>query len=209
MIQTNNTNRGGLEKKLLKTRIFAAGGAIVIGMAIMAAKFYAWHLTGSSAILSDALESIINVVAGGFALAAIIASARPPDQDHPYGHGKIEFFSAGFEGALIILAAFGIFKVGFTHLLHPQPLPHLGAGLLVLLGTAVVNLLLGIGLWVSAIPAIYVGRLLLGIGIVVGVVGVSNLLRGGHGMHGGHQALGDAPVVMQHLGDRRQAVGGA
>ena len=146
MTQTNTITRAGLEKKLLKTRIFAAGGAIVIGMAIMAAKFYAWHLTGSSAILSDALESIINVVAGGFALAAIIASARPPDQDHPYGHGKIEFFSAGFEGALIILAAFGIFKVGFTHLLHPQPLPHLGAGLLVLLGTAVVNLLLGIGL---------------------------------------------------------------
>jgi cation diffusion facilitator family transporter len=146
MTQTNTTTQGGFEQKLLKTRIFAAGGAIIIGMAIMAAKFYAWHLTGSSAILSDALESIINVVAGGFALAAIIASARPPDQDHPYGHGKIEFFSAGFEGALITLAAFGIFKVGFEHLLHPQPLPDLGAGLLVLLGTAVVNLLLGIGL---------------------------------------------------------------
>jgi cation diffusion facilitator family transporter len=98
--------------KLLKIRIAAAGSAIVIGLAIMAAKFYAWHLTGSSAILSDALESIINVVAGGFALAAVITSARPPDEDHPFGHGKIEFFSAGFEGALIILAAFGIFRVG-------------------------------------------------------------------------------------------------
>ena len=129
---------------MLKTRIIAAGGAIFIGMAVMAAKFYAWHLTGSSAILSDALESIINVVAGSFALVAIITSARPPDQEHPYGHGKIEFFSAGFEGALIILAAFGIFKVGFEHLLHPQPLFHLGTGLVVLLGTSVVNLLLGI-----------------------------------------------------------------
>ncbi len=146
MVQDDNSHQNGLESNLLKTRMAAAGGAIVIGMAVMAAKFYAWHLTGSSAILSDALESIINVVAGGFALAAIIASARPPDQDHPYGHGKIEFFSAGFEGALIILAAFGIFKVGFAHLLHPQPLPHLGAGLAVLLGTTVVNLLLGIGL---------------------------------------------------------------
>ncbi len=132
------------ERDLLKTRMTAAGAAIVIGMAIMAAKFYAWHLTGSSAILSDALESIINVVAGGFALAAVVTSARPPDEDHPFGHGKIEFFSAGFEGALIIFAAFGIFKIGFGHLLNPQPLPHLGAGLAVLLGTAVVNLLLGI-----------------------------------------------------------------
>ena len=129
---------------MLKTRITAAGGAIFIGAAVMAAKFYAWHLTGSSAILSDALESIINVVAGGFALTAIIASARPPDQEHPYGHGKIEFFSAGFEGALIILAAFGIFKVGFEHLLNPPPLFHLGIGMVVLLSTAAVNLLLGI-----------------------------------------------------------------
>lgn len=144
MTQGELSPRGGAEDRLLKTRIAAAGGAILIGTAIMAAKFYAWHLTGSSAILSDALESIINVVAGGFALAAVIASARPPDHDHPYGHGKIEFFSAGFEGALIILATFGIFKVGLEHLLHPQPLPHLGVGLLVLLGTAVTNLLLGL-----------------------------------------------------------------
>ncbi len=141
-----DTHRDSVESKLLKTRIAAASAAILIGAAIMAAKFYAWHLTGSSAILSDALESIINVVAGAFALAAVIASARPPDEDHPFGHGKIEFFSAGFEGALIILAAFGIFKVGFAHLLNPHPLPHLGAGLAVLLVTAVVNLLLGITL---------------------------------------------------------------
>jgi len=133
-----------VESKLLKTRIAAASAAIFIGTAIMVAKFFAWHLTGSSAILSDALESIINVVAGAFALAAVIASARPPDENHPFGHGKIEFFSAGFEGALIILAAFGIFKVGFAHLLSPQPLPHLGIGLAVLLGAAVANLLLGV-----------------------------------------------------------------
>ncbi len=140
----DNDQQGRNDSNLLKTRMAAAGAAIIVGLAIMAAKFYAWHLTGSSAILSDALESIINVVAGGFALTAVMMSARPPDEDHPLGHGKIEFFSAGFEGALIILAAFGIFKVGFGHLLNPQPLPHLGAGLAVLLGTAVVNLLLGI-----------------------------------------------------------------
>jgi len=143
MVPDIQSPRSDTEDTLLKLRVAAAGGAIFVGIAIMAAKFYAWHLTGSSAILSDALESIINVVAGGFALAAVITSARPPDHDHPYGHGKIEFFSAGFEGALIILAAFGIFKVGLEHLLQPQPLPHLGIGLMVLLGTAAANLLLG------------------------------------------------------------------
>jgi len=144
MAQDLHSPQSETDDKRLKTHVVAAGVAILIGIAIMAAKFYAWHLTGSSAILSDALESIINVVAGGFALAAIITSARPPDHDHPYGHGKIEFFAAGFEGALIILAAFGIFKVGLEHLLTPHPLPHLGIGLMVLLGSALANLLLGL-----------------------------------------------------------------
>ena len=112
----------------------------------MAVKFYAYRLTRSSAILSDALESIINVVASAFAIGSIIMAAMPPDESHPYGHGKIEFFSAGFEGALIIVAAFGIFKTGIPRLLAPRPLPHLDAGLLILLGTSGVNLLLGFSL---------------------------------------------------------------
>ena len=58
----------------------------------------------------------------------------PPDEGHPYGHGKIEYFSAGFEGALIILAAIGIFKTGVDHLIHPRHLPNLGEGLLLLVG---------------------------------------------------------------------------
>jgi cation diffusion facilitator family transporter len=73
-------------------------------------------------------------------------AAMPPDENHPYGHGKIEFFSAGFEGALIIVAAFGIFKASIPRLLAPQPLPHLDAGLLILIGTSAVNLLLGLSL---------------------------------------------------------------
>lgn len=109
----------------------------------MATKFYIYHLTGSSAILSDALESIINVVASAFAAVSIWVAAKPPDADHPYGHGKIEFFSAGFEGALIIIAAIGIFKTGIDHLLTPFELPHLGMGLFLLLATGLVNLLLG------------------------------------------------------------------
>lgn len=112
----------------------------------MAAKFYVYYLTGSSAVLSDALESIINVVASAFALVSIILAARPPDQSHPYGHGKVEYFSAGFEGALIILAAAGIFKTGFERILEPREMPNLEIGLVILLVTSLVNLALGAGL---------------------------------------------------------------
>jgi len=127
-----------------RTRLAAIGLSMLVGTALMSAKFYAYYRTGSAAILSDALESIINVVASGFAVFSIVLAARPPDESHPYGHGKIEFFSAGFEGALIIFAALGIFRSGIGHILQPRGLPHLGEGLLILLGTAAVNLLLGI-----------------------------------------------------------------
>jgi cation diffusion facilitator family transporter len=118
--------------------------ALLVGTALMAMKFYAYWLTGSSAILSDALESIINVVASAFALWSVLLSAKPPDESHPYGHGKIEFFSAGFEGALIILAAVGIFQQGLGQILHPQDLPQLQNGLYILVGVSLVNLALGL-----------------------------------------------------------------
>ena len=90
--------------------------ALVVGVGLMGLKFYGYWITGSSAILSDALESIINVVASGFGLGSVVVSAKPADESHPYGHGKIEFFSAGFEGALIILAAAGIFFEGIKQI---------------------------------------------------------------------------------------------
>ena len=120
--------------------------SLAVGAALMALKFFTFHLTRSSAVLSDALESIINVVAGGFATLSVWMSAKPPDADHPYGHGKIEYFSAGFEGALIILAAGGIFYTGMQHLLHPRQLPNLQEGVVILSVAAAVNLLLGIWL---------------------------------------------------------------
>lgn len=129
-----------------RNRLTAISLSFVIGTALMAAKFYVYHLTRSSAVFSDALESIINVVAAAFALGSIILAARPPDKSHPYGHGKVEYFSAGFEGALIILAAIGIFKTGLEHILHPQQMPNLELGLVILFGTSLVNLGLGIGL---------------------------------------------------------------
>ncbi len=139
-------NIKALDQDKQKTRLFAIACSFVVGACIMAVKFYVYRLTLSSAVLSDALESIINVVASGFALVSVVMAARPPDRSHPYGHGKIEYFSAGFEGALIIIAAFGIFRMGLHHLLHPRPLPNLQAGLWILLGVGFINLILGIGL---------------------------------------------------------------
>lgn len=134
------------EKTLFRNRMIAISLSFLVGTGLMCLKFYVYWLTSSSAILSDALESIINVVASAFALGSIVLAAKPPDPTHPYGHGKIEFFSAGFEGALIIFAALGIVREAFPQILHPHELPNLQSGLLILLGTSVVNLLLGIGL---------------------------------------------------------------
>ena len=75
--------------------------AVVAGIVLMAVKFLAWRLTGSSAVYSDAVESIVNVVASGFALWAVAQSHRPADRTHPYGHGRFEFVSMSVEGALI------------------------------------------------------------------------------------------------------------
>jgi cation diffusion facilitator family transporter len=131
------------ERDDLRVRLIAISSSLFLGTSIMAAKFFAYHLTGSSAVLSDALESIINVVASGFALGSILTAARPPDRSHPYGHGKIEYFSAGFEGALIIFASMGIFRLGLDHLLHPRALPNIAEGIFILVGTGMVNLGLG------------------------------------------------------------------
>ncbi|NNF98616.1 MAG: cation transporter [Desulfobacteraceae bacterium] len=142
----NRSNKPGYWTKPLKKRLVAITISLFIGIVIMAAKFYTYHLTLSSAVLSDALESIINVVASLFAMGSILLSAKPPDEEHPYGHGKIEFFSAGFEGALIVLAAIGIFKSGIDSFIEPRALPNLGIGLLVLMCAAALNLFLAIGL---------------------------------------------------------------
>ena len=120
--------------------------SVAVSTALMGAKFLTYHLTRSSAVLSDALESIINVVAGAFAFLSVWMSAKPPDPEHPYGHGKIEYFSAGFEGALIIVAAVGIFYTGIQHLHHPRILPNLKEGVAILIAATVINMGLGIGL---------------------------------------------------------------
>ncbi len=139
-------NANSAESELARKRIIAVCFSLLVGTALMGLKFYNYSLTGSTAILSDALESIINVVASGFALMSVILVSRPPDFCHPYGHGKIEYFSAGFEGALIVIAALGIVHQGYQQITTPHELPNLEAGLWLLMLTGLVNLVLGLGL---------------------------------------------------------------
>lgn len=97
-------------------------GSVVVGLVVFGLKFLAFWLTGSVALYSDALESIINIVAAGAALLALSISAKPADANHPYGHHKAEYFSAVLEGVLIVLAALAILREAWFGLLDPQPL---------------------------------------------------------------------------------------
>lgn len=141
--QASSTNR---TNSSLRIRLLAASASLLVGLGLMASKFYVYRLTGSSAFLSDALESIINVVTAAFALASVIIAARPPDATHPYGHGKIEYFSVGFEGAMIVGAAIGIVLQAWPQIVHPQPLLNLGDGLIISSAISSVNLALGAAL---------------------------------------------------------------
>jgi divalent metal cation (Fe/Co/Zn/Cd) transporter len=96
--------------------------AIVVGVGVMRLKFREYRTANSSAVLCDAPGSIINVVVAVLAFGSLLVSAKPPDETHPYGHGKIEFFSAGFGGALITLAAAGVFLEGVWQVFGPQTL---------------------------------------------------------------------------------------
>jgi len=110
-----------------------------IGVAVTALKFYAAWLTGSLALYSDALESIINVVAAAGAFIALRIAAQPADEDHPYGHHKAEFFSAVIEGALIIVAALLILREAYTGFFDPKPLDAPAAGLAINAVAGVIN----------------------------------------------------------------------
>ncbi len=127
------------DRSLLRLQITA----LILGVGLMAVKFLAWYRTGSNAILSDALESIINVVAGAFGLYSLLISFRPKDQNHPYGHGKVEFLSAGFEGALISIAGVLILGKAVYNLFYPQELESLRLGIYLTAFTGAANYLMG------------------------------------------------------------------
>lgn len=103
--------------------------SVAVALATIALKTGAWWLTDSVGLLSDALESLVNLAGALFALAMVTVAEQPPDADHPYGHHKAEYFSSGFEGGLILVAALAIAWTAVDRLLHPQPLEALGLGL--------------------------------------------------------------------------------
>ena len=162
------------------TRLWAMTLALVVGGLLMAVKFVAYFVTGSAAILSDALESIINVVASGFVLYSIYLSNQPPDETHPYGHGKIEYFAVGFEGALIILAAGAILYKAIPAFFQVRMLSKLDLGIFLVLGTSAVNLVVGLflirtGRRTRSAPVEADGKHLLtdvftSVGVVIGLV---------------------------------------
>ena len=113
------------------------------GVILLITKFIAYFLTSSNAILTDALESIVNVVAGAFALYSLSLAARPNDANHPYGHGKIEYISASIEGVLIIIAGLTMIVKSSYNLLYPTEIQQLDIGILLTTAAGAVNYLLG------------------------------------------------------------------
>lgn len=115
--------------------------SILAALATIGLKGGAYLITGSVGLLSDALESLVNLAAAIVALVALSAAARPEDEDHRYGHSKAEYFSSGFEGALIMLAAASIVWTSVHRLLAPQPIEQIALGVGISAAASVINLL--------------------------------------------------------------------
>jgi cation diffusion facilitator family transporter len=116
-----------------------AWASVAAAIATITLKAAAWWITGSVGLLSDALESVVNLLAAVLTLTLLAYAARPPDEGHPYGHQKAEYFASGAEGALILLAAVGIAWTAAQRLLAPAPIAHPGAGLLLSCAASAVN----------------------------------------------------------------------
>ncbi len=113
--------------------------SIAVALATIALKTGAWWISDSVSLLSDALESLVNLAGAMFALAMVTVAARPPDAGHPYGHHKAEYFSSGFEGVLIFAAALGIVWAAVHRLLDPQPLHAVGWGIALAVVSSALN----------------------------------------------------------------------
>jgi len=126
-----------------RIRLRAGLISLTVALLMLAAKYQAYRMTGSTAVLSDALESIVNVAAAVFALGGLVFAGRPADRNHPYGHGKIEFVSAAFEGGLIAFASVVIVYEVVLILLAGAAVRQISAGVVIVLVTGLVNLVLG------------------------------------------------------------------
>jgi divalent metal cation (Fe/Co/Zn/Cd) transporter len=118
--------------------------SVAAALATITLKTLAWWLTGSVGLLSDALESIVNLAAALLALTMLRVAASPPDENHPYGFSKAEYFAAGIEGALIVLAAAGILASAIPRLIEPQPLEAPVLGLVLSAAASGINLAVGV-----------------------------------------------------------------
>ena len=118
--------------------------SIVAALATITIKLTAYFLTNSVGLLSDGLESCVNLVAAIVALIMINLAEKPADEGHAYGHNKAEYFSSAIEGGLIVLAAFAIIWSAVPRLIHPQPIENVGIGLLVATGASLINLAVGL-----------------------------------------------------------------
>jgi len=160
--------------------------ALIVSVVLMFAKFSAYFITSSNFILTDATESIVNVLASAFAFFSIYLSARPRDVNHPYGHGKVEFFSAFIEGVLIAIAGLGILFKSVYNLFYPHEVHQLLTGAIIIGATGAVNGGLGYymikkGKELTSVTLDADGRHLItdmvtSIGLVVGLI-LINLLK--------------------------------
>lgn len=113
--------------------------SVLASLATIGLKFLAWYLSGSVGLLSDAMESFVNLAGALFALFMLHVASAPADEDHPYGHSKAEYFSSGFEGTLIFIAAASILYAALPRLFAPQALESLGVGLWFSLASTALN----------------------------------------------------------------------
>lgn len=133
-------------RRVPRVELAAAVVAVVVGILLLLTKFAAFAITGSSAIFTDAAESIVNVVASGFALLALLYSRRPADAEHPYGHGKVEFLSALLEGGMICIASFVALARAAEAAWRGPELHRLDWGIALVAVAGVVNGAVGYGL---------------------------------------------------------------
>ena len=113
--------------------------SIAAAIATIALKTTAWLLTGSVGLLSDAAESVVNLVAAVVAMLALRWALKPADEEHAYGHAKAEYFAAGVEGAMIVVAAFVIAATAVPRLFDPQPIDHVGIGVAISSGASLAS----------------------------------------------------------------------
>src|SRR6267143_4266485 len=132
-------------RRIPRAEAGAALLSLVVSITLLVIKFVAYFLTGSAAIFSDALESIVNVAASAVAGYALVVAHSPADKEHPYGHGKIEFLSAHFEGGMILLAAIAIAIKAIEMLFAPAPVQQLGVGIVLIAAAMIING--GVGLY--------------------------------------------------------------